>query len=91
MTFSEVLKDWEGLSMTGRVSFLLRSSFMKEEYPEDNEEFMGALERYGNAKLEDLPWQLQDGFQVYVETDFYRKHFKPKGGESDGGKIGDGG
>jgi hypothetical protein len=91
MTFREVLNSWEELSVVGRFSFLLRSPFMKQEHPEDNEEFMGALDRYGNAGFGDLPWQLQDEFQVYVETDFYRKHFGPKGGKGDGGKIGDGG
>jgi hypothetical protein len=53
---------------------------MRQEYPEDNKELARVLERYGNAEFEDLPWQLQDEFQAYVETDFYRKHFKPKGG-----------
>jgi len=81
MTFKEVLNSWGELSLASRFSFLLRSPFMKQEYPVDNEDFMKALDRYGNAGFEDLPWQLQDEFQVYVETDFYRKHFKPKGGE----------
>jgi hypothetical protein len=80
MTFSEVLRDWEELSLAGRFSFLLRSSFMRQEYQEDDE-FVSALDRFANAKFEDLPWQLQDEFQMYVEIDFYRKHFEPKGGE----------
>ena len=84
MTFREVLNSWEELSELGRFSFLLRSPFMKQEYPEDNEEFTRVLGRYGNAEFEDLPWQLQDQFQAYVETDFYRKHFRPKGGEESG-------
>jgi len=89
MTLSEVLKEWEELSLAGRFSFLLRSSFMKQEYPEDNEEFVSALDRFANAKFEDLPWELQDQFQAYVETDFYRKHFRQKVGDSDGRQVGD--
>jgi hypothetical protein len=39
---------------------------------------MKALDRYANAKFEDLLLELQDEFQVYVQTSFYQKHFKPK-------------
>lgn len=81
MTFSEVLKDWDELCLAGRFSFLLKSQFMKQKYPEDNEEFIKALDRYGKAKFEDLSWKLQDEFQVHVETGFYRDHFRQKGGE----------
>jgi len=80
MTFSEVLKDWEELSLAGRFSFLMRSLFERHEYQEDDV-FVNALNRFANAKFEDLSWELQDEFREYVETDFYRKHFKPKGGE----------
>jgi len=82
MTFSEILKDWKDLSLAGRFTFLFRSPFMMQEYPEDDK-FVTALDRFANARFEDLPWQLQDEFQVYVETDFYRKHFELKGVKKD--------
>ncbi len=78
MTVSEIIKSWEGLPSNGKFAFLLRSSGMKHELPEDDEGFIQSLDRYANAKFEDLPWELQDEFQVYVQTSFYQIHFKPK-------------
>ena len=55
---------------------------MMQEYQEDDK-FVTALDRFANTRFDDLPWQLQDEFQTYVETDFYRKHFELKGVRKD--------
>ena len=90
MTARELMEAWEKFPFLGRISLLLRSGFMREEYPEDDQDFIDALNGLSKTEFAQLPWALQDEFGRYVETPNFQNWIK-KGGESDGGKIGDGG
>jgi hypothetical protein len=68
MTAREIMDTWNNLGELGRLAFLFRSPFMKQEYPTDDEPFFCALERFKEEKFEDLPWELQDEFGQYAET-----------------------
>jgi hypothetical protein len=83
MTARELMEAWDRFPKLGRVSFLLKSGYMKAEYPEDNAEFIGALDRFSKTEFEELPWKLQDEFVAYMETPIFQIWTR-RGGEIDG-------
>lgn len=82
------MEAWEKFLFLGRISFLLRSGFMREEYPEDDQDFIDALDGLSKTEFAQLPWTLQDEFGRYVGTPNFQNWLK-KGGEIGGRKIGD--
>lgn len=83
MTARELMEAWEKFPELGKISFLLKSGYMKAEYPEENGRFIQALDRFIGAEFDRLPWELQDEFGAYVETPIFQIWIK-RGGDIDG-------
>jgi hypothetical protein len=81
VTAKEAIETWDSLGPLGKLVFLLRSGFMKEEYPKDDEPFFNALELFEKKKFEDLPGELQNEFGQYAETPRFQRVWLRKGGE----------
>ena len=87
MTAREMIKAWDSIGPLGKLAFLFRSGFMKEEYPKDDEPFFHALERFEKQKFEDLPGELQIEFGLYAETPRFQHIWLKKGGEKNGENL----
>ena len=83
MTARELMEAWEKFPKLGKISFLLKSGYMRAEYPWENEEFIRALDRFIGAEFDGLPWELQDEFGAYVETPIFQIWIK-RGGDIGG-------
>jgi len=80
MTAMDVIEAWQVFPKLGRVSFLLTSQYMKVAYPEDNEDFISALDRLALSDLTGLPGVLQNEFRTFMDTPRYQAWLKKGGG-----------
>lgn len=86
----EVFDAWDEVGFSGRLAFLFRSKFMLERYPDDNDEFIRAVDRFSKSYLEKLPGELQAEFAGYAETPRFQQIWLRKGGDTNEGKVQEG-
>jgi hypothetical protein len=80
MTVTEVIEAWRLFPKLGKVSFLLESQYMKIAYPEDNTEFIDAIDMVLGARFDELPGDLQNVFRGFMDTPRYGI-WRKKGGD----------
>lgn len=84
----EISNAWDEIGLMGRLAFLFRSKWIGAEYPEDDERFLAAVDRFVKMYLEDLPGELQAEFAGYIEgRNLLRRE---KGGEKNDSTVQEG-
>lgn len=80
VTVQEVIRAWGVFPKPGKLSFLLTSEYMRQEFPSEDDAFFEAPDRLPCLDFADLPGDLQDEFRRFMDTPRYEIWIRKGGG-----------